>query len=58
MTVRMIVRSRCKTAINHTRGMYRTLVMDEREPEKIAVSDAVSTGAGIGQRETLFTASK
>ncbi len=34
------------------------VVMDEREPENIAVSDAVSTGAGIGQRETLFTASK
>ena len=34
------------------------VVMDEREPENIAVSDAVSTGAGISQRETLFTASK
>ena len=34
------------------------VVMDEREPQNIVVSDAVSTGAGITARETLFTASK
>lgn len=34
------------------------VVMDEREPQNITVSDAVNTGAGITPRETLFTAGK
>lgn len=34
------------------------VVMDEREPQNITVSDAVNTGAGITQRETIFTAQK
>jgi sugar PTS system EIIA component len=34
------------------------VVMDEREPENITVSDAVSSGAEITQNETLFTAAK
>ena len=34
------------------------VVMDEREPGNVAVSDAVASGAGINAGATLFTANK
>ncbi|WP_068271225.1 PTS sugar transporter subunit IIA [Aldersonia kunmingensis] len=34
------------------------VVMDEREPGNVALSDAVTTGAEIGTSGTLFTANK
>ena len=34
------------------------VVMDEREPENVVPTDAVTAGAGIAFGETLFTANK
>ncbi len=34
------------------------VVMDEREPENVVPTDAVTTGAGIASGATLFTANK